>query len=278
MTAPSTDRPARIADHSVGLTRSVETTMRTLRDTRLIYVRSLMLTLRNPVWVMVGLTQPIFFLVLFGPLLEGVSAAGGATANAYNVFVPGLLVYLALFTTAFVGFGLIAEMRAGVIERMRVTPVSRVAMLLGRSLRDVTILLVQAILLVAVAVPFGLVVDLEGLVVTLFLMVLVGLFLAPLSYALGLLTKDENAFAPIINLALLPILLLSGVLLPMAFAPGWLQTLADLNPLSYAVDAARALFNGSYADPVVLTGVVLMAVLAAAAVWVGARAFGRSVA
>ena len=253
--------------------------MRTLRDTGLIYRRSLMLTLRNPVWVFVGMTQPVFFLVLFAPLLEGASvAAGGSGANAYNVFVPGLLVYLALFTTAFVGFSLIAEMRAGVIERMRVTPVSRLAMLLGRSLRDVTILVAQALLLVLVAIPFGLSIDPQGLVVTMLLVALIGLFLSPLSYALGLITKDEESFAPIIQLALLPILLLSGVLLPLAFAPDWLQTLARLNPLSYAVEAARALFNGQFSEPVVLTGVVLMAVLAMLALWLGSRAFGRSVA
>ena len=56
------------------------------------------------------------------------------------MFVPGLLIQLALFGTLFVGFGLIAELRAGVVERMRVTPVSRFAMLLGRTLRDVSIL------------------------------------------------------------------------------------------------------------------------------------------
>ena len=76
----------------------------------------------------------------------------------------------------------------------------------------------------------------------------------------------------------LPLLLLSGILLPMALAPGWLQTLARLNPLSYAVDAARALFNGQFADPSVMPGVVLMAGLAAIGLWVGGRAFDRMVA
>lgn len=57
--------------------------------------------------------------------------------------VPALLVQLALFGTAFVGFGLIAEYRSRVIERMRVTPVSRIALLLGRSLRDVVVLTVS---------------------------------------------------------------------------------------------------------------------------------------
>lgn len=191
--------------------------------------------------------------------------------------MPGLLIQTALFGTAFVGFGLIAELRAGVIERMRVTPLRRVAMLLGRALRDVTILVVQSLLLVLLSIPFGLTIDAAGLVVVLALVALIGLLIAPLSYALALLVKSEDALAPVINLVTLPLLLLSGVLLPLALAPEWLRTLASFNPLSHAVDAARALFNGQFSDPVVASGVGLMAVLAAAALWMAARSFGRAV-
>ena len=252
--------------------------MKTARDTWLIFQRSLMLTIRNPVWIFVGLTQPLFFLVLFGPLLKGLAVAGGYSGDsAYNLFVPGLLIQLALFGSIFVGFGLIAELRAGVVERMRVTPVSRLAMLLGRSLRDIVILVVQALVLVLLSIPFGLTIDVPGLLVALLLVALVGLVLAPISYTLGLVLKSEDALAPLLNFVTLPLLLLSGILLPMALAPGWLQTLARLNPLSYAVDAARALFNGQFTDPVVVTGVVLMAILAAAALWLGSRTFGRAV-
>jgi len=252
--------------------------MKPLRDTWLIYQRSLMLTLRNPIWVFVGLTQPIAFLLLFGPLLKGIAVAGGGSGdNAYNLFVPGLLVQLALFGTMFVGFGLIAELRAGVVERMRVTPISRGSMLLGRTLRDITVLVVQAFLLIALSIPFGLTIDPASLVVVLVLVALIGLALAPISYALGLALKTEDALAPLLNFVSLPLLLLSGILLPMALAPGWLQSIASLNPLSHAVDAARALFNGQFTDPVVVTGVALMGVLAVLAVWVGSRAFGRAV-
>jgi len=253
--------------------------MKAARDTWLIYQRSLMLTLRNPVWIFVGLTQPIFFLVLFGPLLKGLAVAGGGSGDrAYNLFVPGLLIQLALFGTLFVGFGLIAELRAGVVERMRVTPISRASMLLGRTLRDVTILVVQAIILVLLSVPFGLTIEPVALVEVLVLVALIGMALAPLSYALGLVLKTEDALAPLLNFVTLPLLLLSGILLPLALAPQWLQTVAWFNPLSHAVEAARALFNGLAGDPVVITGVALMAVLAGLAMWLGARAFGRAVA
>jgi ABC-2 type transport system permease protein len=107
--------------------------------------------------------QPILYLVLFGPLLKSIAAMPGFPAGgAYNVFVPGLLIQLAMFGGLYVGFGLIGELRNGVVERMRVTPISRLAMLLGRSLRDVGMVLVQAVIMIVFAIPFGLTIDLAG--------------------------------------------------------------------------------------------------------------------
>jgi ABC-2 type transport system permease protein len=253
--------------------------VKTLRDTWLIFQRSVWLTLRSPVWLFFGLMQPILYLVLFGPLLEKiVQAPGFPPGGAWNVFVPGLLIQIAMFGGSFVGFGLIAELRYGVVERMRVTPMSRVAMLLGRSLRDVLFLLCQGIVLIVIAIPFGLTIEPAAIVLTLGLLALIGLALAPFSYTLALWTKSEDALAPAINTIVFPILLLSGILLPMSLAPDWLRTLATFNPFSHAVDAARALFNGDFGNQEIVIGVALMAILAAIALRMGARAFSRAVA
>jgi ABC-2 type transport system permease protein len=249
-----------------------------VRDTWLIYRRSLILTLRQPVWVAFGLMVPVLYLVLFGPLLEGATKAAHTGSSAFNWFVPGLLIQIAIYGTAFAGFGLIAELRNGVVERMRVTPISRVAMLLGRSLRDTTILLTQAIIMIVLAIPFGLTIDPAGIVVVLGLLVLIALAVAPLSYAAALALRSEDAFAPVVNGIGLPLLLLSGILLPMALAPDWLRFLSDINPLTHAVDAARALFNGDWGNPEIAIGVGVTAVLAVVALWIGARSFSRAVA
>jgi ABC-2 type transport system permease protein len=250
--------------------------MKTIRDTWLIYRRSLTLTLRQPVWVIMGLFQPILYLLLFGPLLEGATSTAGAPGNAFNWFIPGLLILTAFFSAAFAGFGLVAELRYGVVERMRVTPMSRFAMLAGRSLRDVTILLVQAALLVLVAIPFGLEIDPLGAALTLVIVALVGLTFSLLSYTLGLVFKSEDALAPVAQAIALPLLLLSGIMLPMTLAPDWLRTLSTLNPLTHAVDAARALFNGMWGDPQIAVGGTVMGVLTVLALWVASRAFARA--
>ena len=155
--------------------------MKTIRDTWLIFHRSLVLTLRQPTWVVFGMMLPILYLVLFGPLLEGAVKQAGAGTNAFNWFVPGLIIQIAIFGTAFGGFGLIAELRNGVVERMRVTPMSRASMLLGRSLRDVVILMLQALIMIVLAIPFGLVIQPGSIVAILALLVLIGLSVAPLT-------------------------------------------------------------------------------------------------
>ena len=254
--------------------------MKLARDTWLMFERYLMILLRNPVWVIIGLLQPIMYLVLFAPLLKSFvgSAAFPKGSNAYNIFVPGLLIQLGLFGATGVGFGLIAELRDGVIERFRVTPVSRFALLLGRALRDMLMLAVQSLLLMLLAIPFGLEATVGGIVVMLGLVSLIGLGMASICYAVALQMRSEDSYAPLIFSVSLPLLLLSGVLLPLNGAPQWLRTIANLNPLSHGVNAARDLFNGNGGDPDVIKGLAIMAVLAVVGVVIGSRSFSRAVA
>ena len=251
--------------------------MRVFRDTWLIFERSLVLSLRNPVWVIMGILQPIIYLLLFGPLLTNIAKMPGfPPGGAFNVFVPGLLVMTALFGSAFVGFGLCDEMREGVVERMTVTPMSRVAMLVGRSLRDVVLLLAQGLILVVLAIPFGLEINLGGVAVAFLMLALIGIMMSPISYTLALALKSEDALAPVVNGIAVPLLLLSGVMLPMSLAPDWLQTVAKFNPLFHAVAAIRSLFNASYGDPEIVFGVALLVVLSVITIRLGAHSFASA--
>jgi len=250
--------------------------MKLLRDTSLIFQRQMQLLLRNPVWIFVGVFQPVMYLLLFAPLLKPALQVS-SNAEAYEIFVPGLLVLLAIFGGLFQGFGLIAELRAGVIERSRVTPVSRLALLLGRSLRDVVSLIAQAVIITLLALIFDLRVFLGNLLLAYLMLALISLMTSALSYGVALVVKSEDALAPLMNTVAQPVLLLSGILLPLTYAPGWLQGIADWNPFSWAVDGTRALFRGDLGAPAVWQGLVIMAVLAAAAVGWAAREFARSV-
>jgi ABC-2 type transport system permease protein len=250
--------------------------MRTLHETGLIFRRAMRLSLRNPIWVILGLIQPILYLTMFGPLLENMTRVQGWPAgDAWQVFVPGLLVQLGIFGAAFVGFGLLHEMRAGVVERMRVTPASRLALLLGRVLRDVVVLLVQGVILVACAELFGLDAPLGGLILGLLVVAALGASFSSASYAAALLLKSEDALAPLANGLAVPLLLLSGILLPMSLAPGWLEAVSDANPVKHVVDGVRALFLDGTVTMTVVWGVIATLGLVAAGLALGTRTFEK---
>src|SRR6266511_3034276 len=213
--------------------------MKLLRDTWLIFQRQLLLVLRNPVWLIVGIIQPIFYLLLFGPLLKFALHAPTA-ADAYKTFVPGLL---------------------------------------GRSLRDVVSLLFQAAIITVLSIPFGLSVRLGDVVLAFLLLGLIALMLSAVSYGIALKLRSEDALAPLLNTVGQPIFLLSGILLPITAltAPGWLRAISRWNPFSWAVDATRALFAGDPGDPNVWKALVILGVLTAVAVMWAARSFARSV-
>jgi ABC-2 type transport system permease protein len=245
-------------------------------ETSVVFTRQMRSLLRNPVWVVFGLTQPILFLVLFGPLLTSVRAGGLGGDASWSVFVPGLLLQLTIFGAGFAGFGIIQEMREGVLDRQRVTPASRLALLLGRTLGNTVTIAVQGALLVAVAVPFGLSPDWAGVLVSLLLICVLALGVSAASYSMGIVLKDEDSFAPFVQSVSLPLLLLSGVFLPMSLAPGWLEGLSRINPLTYLVDASRSLFAGSFGDSEVLIGIVVTALATGLLAWWGTRVFQRS--
>jgi ABC-2 type transport system permease protein len=244
-------------------------------ETFLVFQRQMRILLRNPVWVVFGLTQPIIYLVLFGPLLKGVTGGGLGGDNSWRIFVPGLLMQLAIFGAGFAGFGIIQELREGVIERQRVTPARRLSLILGRTLSNTVTIGVQGTVLVLVAIPFGLDPSWDGVAASIVLICLLAIGISAASYAMGLILKDEDAFAPFIQGVSLPLLLLSGVLLPMSLAPAWLETASKVNPLTHVVDGTRSLFRGDFGDGDVLLGVGIALVLSALLAWWGARIFQR---
>jgi ABC-2 type transport system permease protein len=226
-------------------------------DTSLLFRRKLVEFLRQPMWVAVGLSTPLLYLVLFGPLLESLAGrAGFPSGSALDVFVPGIVVLMAFTTGMGAGWISIWELDSGVIERLSVTPVSRLGLVLGTVLRDAATFVVAAVLVMAVAIPFGFAPHVAGLLVLLVLAALLTMAISAWSAALGLVVGEIGTLAAIVTGLQLPLTLLSGVLLPLSLAPAWMVAIAHLDPLYYAVEAARDLAAGS-----ILTGAVGLAFL-----------------
>ncbi|MET7866430.1 ABC transporter permease [Micromonospora taraxaci] len=226
-----------------------------LRDTWLTFDRAVRPALRSPGTLIVGVAVPLVYLVLFGPLLSDTTDESGL--SSWQWFVPGMLIQLALFITANAGFSLIPDTRSGVLERMQVTPLSRVALLTGRVLKDVVLLLVQAVLMIGLALILGFRAGVLPILAGLVLLAITAIAVGFTSYGLALKLKHEFALAPVVSGIVVPLMLLSGVLLPMDRAPDWLYYLSRLNPLSYVVEAERELISGNYDQQIVLIGVAV---------------------
>ena len=244
-----------------------------LRESSIVFRRQLRMNLRNPAWVIIGMLQPVLYLLLFGPLLKDVVKTFGYD-NAYTFFVPGLLVQLGIFGAFFAGFSLIGEWREGVIEAERVTPASRVSLLADRLARDLLQLLVQAVILVVLGYLMGMRASWQGAVLGVVLTLLIGGACAASSNALALTTKSEDVMAPVINMVMMPVLLLSGILLPMTIGPKWLLDVSDVMPTRHVVDAVRGLFTGG-AGSELAWGTGWAIVLCALGVWWGSATFRR---
>lgn len=253
--------------------------MKALRDTWLIFQRQFTLMIRSPLWIFLGVAQPVVYMALFAPLLKPALSSMGADSmtDAYRIYVPGMLVALALAGGLYVGFGLLADLSAGIIERARVTPVSRLALLLGRSLRDVVTLVLQAAIIIVLSLPLGLTVHLPELLTGYLLLALVTLTSASLSYGLALKVSNPNVLGQVINNVAQPLMLLSGTLLPIALAPLWLRRIAWFNPFSRTVTGMRALYAGHLGDPSVWQSLALTAGLAVLAIAWSARKFARAI-
>lgn len=251
--------------------------MNFLRDTSLIFRNQMLLAIRNPVWLAFGLIQSVIYLAFFGPLFARVFSRNltGGSGNAYAYFLPGILIQLSMFGAGFVGFRLIADWRYGLVDRLRVTPVSRIAILSGRVLRDVVTLIIQSTVLIVVGLIAGLRAPLAGVLIGFGFIGTITLSLACLSYAAALLTRNEDVMSPIINMLMFPLTLLSGVFLPVTLGPGWLQGIARAVPFRYMVDAMRNAYAGHYMNVSVIEGIAVAGGLAAACLWFGVYSFRR---
>ena len=251
-------------------------------DTRAVFIREILLVLRDPFTLIFSLLQPLIFLGLFAPLLAGslggFGPVGGSTADTLQWFVPGVIVMISLFGTSMTGSNLLYEMMTGSYERVLATPLSRSAILVGRSLKEFAPLVVQGLIIVALCVPFGFTFHPLHVLAGLALLGLFGVGVGALSFALALAAKGrEWLFWGVQQALIFPLLILSGMMLPLESGPGWMQTAARFNPLTYIVDAERALLGGSFTDPAVGWGVLAAALTCGFGLVVGIRKTAKTI-
>lgn len=253
--------------------------MKLARDISLLAGRSGLQLLRSPQWIFVGISSPLLYLALFTPLLRGLPGISGQTTGAaLDEFLPGILALLAFSSGIGPGFTVLFELQSGVVERLRVTPSARVALLVGPIVTNVAAMFVFDALLVGVGIGFGFSFH-PGLLVVAVLAALLAATVSAFSMALALRSKGQiQGFAAVMNGLNLPVLLLAGVLLPLSVGPLWLRVLGHFDPLYYLVAAARTLAQGHLADAPTWQAFAVLVPLCAISITWATRTYQNAVA
>ncbi|RLM66974.1 ABC transporter permease [Halorubrum sp. Atlit-8R] len=202
---------------------------------------------RNPFVLVVSLVQPIIFLVLFTEVFGNV--AGGAVNRglpgiSYETYlVPAITIQVALAAAITSGVGLVNDIENGMFEKVLVTPMSRTAVFVGKTAAEVFRIAVQIAIILGLGVLLGadIVTGVAGAAGIVAVGILFSLWFVAFSNAVAILTRDQESTIISANLLQFPLLFLSSAFLPLEALPGWIQTFARVNPVTYGVDAARSL-------------------------------------
>lgn len=250
-----------------------------LRDTTTVFTREIAPELRSPISIIFTMGQPLLFLVLFGSMLVGTDAdLGAGSGGIWQWFVPGILVMMCLMGPLSAGHGMLTELGGGQMERFLATPISRTSIILGRTGKDTVTLFAQALILIAIAIPLGMRLHLPGALATMVLLIVTATGLSALSYVLAIASMPSGSlFWIVTQMLVFPLMLLSGILLPVDAGPGWLSAIAAINPITYIVEAARALFTGDFLSASVLYGFTAATAIAIVGLVMSTRAMKRGI-
>ena len=210
-----------------------------VRETAL---RSWLKTIRRPVPLTFSFVQPLFWLLIFGFLFHRFTLGPEYAGLSYLDFLlPGICAMTVLFGASQAGIAVVHDLQTGFLQRMVRSSMRPVWILTGKTVAEVTRLLLQAFVVVLLGIALGarLRIDPLALLVALVALALFALAYASLSCWVALETKAQESMAVFVHLVNIPLLFTSTALVPSSQMPAWLETLARWNPLSLVANGLR---------------------------------------
>lgn len=232
-------------------------------DTYHLFVRWMKKLARNPILLFFSLFQPIIFLVLFTQLFSSFRLILGV--GSYTAFATAGIVLQNAFSSAFQsGTAVVEDIRSGYLTKILATTASRPAILMGRILSDVFRVIVQSSVILILAYALG-VYPATGIVGYLLVILTVAYFSlawSGISLALGLKTKNSETVFGIAGFLTFPLLFMSTALVGTRAMPDWMQSVSNVNPISFAVNAMRPLILTGYDWNALLQAYVVISLIA----------------
>jgi ABC-2 type transport system permease protein len=214
------------------------------RAVKIVWRRDLIRFAGNRAQVMTWLVQPLLFLFVLGSGLQSLAAASTDGVDLKTFMFPGVLCIAVMFTAMISAASLVWDRELGVLREMLVAPVSRTSIVVGKCLGGATIAASQGVIVLALAALVDVPYDPLLLIGALGLLVLLAFAATAFGVMVAVTIKQPQSFTWVMQLAVFPMVFLSGALYPVANLPAWLEVLTKINPLTYAVDPMRHLVFG----------------------------------
>lgn len=242
--------------------------------------RSLRSFITDPGLVLVGLIQPVMTLFVFTQIFTNFALAADLPAGTeyLDFLMPAVLVNHVVQTSSQTGIGLVEDLRNGIVARLRSLPIMPSSLLLARSTSDLVRSALQVLLILVLAVtvlgysPQG---GIAGMVLSSLLTLGVGSALSWAFLAMGACLRRTEPMQNISILVMVPLMFISSAFVPIAELPDWLEFIARINPLTYAVDASRAVALGLDGTHLVGPSLLVSALVALVSAVVAVRGFRR---
>jgi ABC-2 type transport system permease protein len=222
-----------------------------------------------------SIASPFFFLAFMGMGFGGGTSIPGIPKSVgYVSFLsPGIIGMTLLFSATFTGLSVLWDREFGFLKEIMVSPVSRIAIVLGRTAGGMTTAILQAIIILICGILLGMKMpSFQGFILSLLFMILIAATFIGLGLAFASKMEDMSGFSLIMNFLIFPLFFLSGALFPLDRFPRIVRELSYINPLTYGVDGLRfSLIGISTFSP--MLDFVLLAVCCAAMLGLGAYLF-----
>jgi ABC-2 type transport system permease protein len=249
--------------------------MTVLTQTLFLCRRVLRNLLRQPIWIVVMIVQPMFWLLLYSQLFRRITELPGFGTTSYiDYLTPGIAVMTAFFSGSWAGMGMIEDLDRGVLERFLATPAHRGAIVYGRILESALVATLQAMLILLTGLALGATNGgVTGWLVILVASFLVGAGFSGLSHGIALRTRQEASMIAVAQFIGLPLLFFSSLLIARDLIPSWMRTLSLLNPVEWAARASRGEAIPGTSWDEMGTFVALLALFAVASAAFATRSF-----
>lgn len=210
-----------------------------LQVVRVIWMREVLIYVRDRPRMISAFVMPIMMLVMFGEGL-GNSIATLPGDIGYRQFIfPGMVAMIVLMNSVFSGVSIVTDRQFGFLREILVAPVSRSAICIGKISGGATISLVNGMVMFVMAPILGIEISLEIVAKLIGLIALVSFMLTGLGVAMGSRLRSVESFQMISQVAIMPAMFLSGIFFPINNVPAWMDVIVKLNPVTYAVAPIR---------------------------------------